>query len=61
VHSHTASVCRSAGALATFARVEAFLSALELRQGVRVGSLRMLPLVSEFAAALFEMPRGYAV
>src|SRR6266496_2253896 len=38
------------------ARVDAHLSALEVREGVRVGSLRILPIVTEFAAALFEMP-----
>jgi len=38
------------------ARVDAYLSALEAREGVRVGSLCILPIVTEFAAALFEMP-----
>lgn len=37
------------------ARVDTFLSALEARDGVRVGSLRILPIVTESAAALFEM------
>ena len=37
------------------ARVDAYLSALEVREGLRVGSLRILPIVTEGAAALFEM------
>ena len=37
------------------ARVDAYLSALEARDGIRVGSLRILPIVTESAAALFEM------
>jgi citrate lyase subunit beta / citryl-CoA lyase len=37
------------------ARVGADLSALETRDGVPVGSLRILPIVTESAAALFEM------
>jgi len=37
------------------ARVDAYLSALEARDGVRAGSLRILPIVTEAAAALFEM------
>ena len=38
------------------ALVDAHLSELEARDGVRVGSLRILPIVTESAAALFEMP-----
>ena len=38
------------------ALVDARLSELEARDGVRVGSLRILPIVTETAAALFEMP-----
>jgi citrate lyase subunit beta / citryl-CoA lyase len=38
------------------ARVDAYLAALEAREGVRVGTLRILPIVTEFAAALFDMP-----
>ena len=38
------------------ALVDARLSELETRDGVRVGSLRILPIVTETAAALFEMP-----
>jgi citrate lyase subunit beta/citryl-CoA lyase len=38
------------------ARVDAYLSELEARDGVSVGSLRILPIVTESAAALFEMP-----
>src|SRR5262249_49012070 len=38
------------------ARLDAYLSALEARDGVRVGSLRILPIVTESAAALLEMP-----
>jgi citrate lyase subunit beta/citryl-CoA lyase len=38
------------------ARLDAHLSALEARENVLVGALRILPIVSEFAAALFEMP-----
>jgi citrate lyase subunit beta/citryl-CoA lyase len=38
------------------ARVDAYLSGLEAREGVRVGALRILPIVTESAAALFEMP-----
>jgi citrate lyase subunit beta/citryl-CoA lyase len=38
------------------ARVAADLSALEAQDGIRAGSLRILPIVTEFAAALFEMP-----
>lgn len=38
------------------ARVCAYLSALEARDRLSVGSLRILPIVTEFAAALFEMP-----
>jgi citrate lyase subunit beta / citryl-CoA lyase len=41
------------------ARVDAYLSALEARDGVTVGSLRVLAIVTEAAAALFEM-RSYA-
>jgi citrate lyase subunit beta/citryl-CoA lyase len=37
------------------ARVDAELSALEKTAGVAVGSLRILPIVTESAAALFEM------
>jgi len=37
------------------ARVDAYLSALETRDDVPVGSLRILPIVTEGAAALFEM------
>ncbi len=38
------------------AHVDTYLAALEVREGIRVGSLRILPIVTEFAAALFEMP-----
>jgi citrate lyase subunit beta / citryl-CoA lyase len=38
------------------ARVDAYLSALEARDGVRAGALRILPIVTESAAALFGMP-----
>jgi citrate lyase subunit beta / citryl-CoA lyase len=38
------------------ARADASLSALEVREGICVGSLRVLPIVTEFAAALFQMP-----
>jgi citrate lyase subunit beta/citryl-CoA lyase len=41
------------------ALVDAYLSALEARDGVPVGSLRVLPIVTETAAALFEM-KSYA-
>jgi citrate lyase subunit beta / citryl-CoA lyase len=41
------------------ARVDAYLSALEARDGLPVGSLRILPIVTETAAALFEM-KSYA-
>jgi citrate lyase subunit beta/citryl-CoA lyase len=44
--------CGSGGDVA---RVDAYLSALEARDGVRAGSLRILPIVTESAAALFEM------
>jgi citrate lyase subunit beta/citryl-CoA lyase len=37
------------------ARVDAHLSELEARDGVPVGSLKVLPIVTETAAALFEM------
>jgi citrate lyase subunit beta/citryl-CoA lyase len=37
------------------ARVDAYLSALEARDGLSVGSLRILPIVTEGAAALFEL------
>jgi len=37
------------------ARVDAYLSALESRDGIAVGSLRILPIVTESAAALFEL------
>lgn len=37
------------------ARVDAHLSELEARDGVHVGSLKVLPIVTETAAALFEM------
>jgi citrate lyase subunit beta / citryl-CoA lyase len=37
------------------ARVDACVSALEARDGVPAGSLRILPIVTEGAAALFEM------
>ncbi len=37
------------------ARVDAELSDLEARDGVPVGSLRILPIVTETAAALFEL------
>src|SRR5450432_1353335 len=37
------------------ARVDAYLSALEAREGLRVGSLHILPIVTEAAAALFEL------
>ena len=43
------------GSARDVARVDAFLSALETRDGVPVGSLRVLPIVTESAAALFEM------
>src|SRR6478736_1441600 len=45
--------CASGGDVA---RVDAYLSELEARDGVSVGSLRILPIVTESAAALFEMP-----
>ncbi len=37
------------------ARLDACLSALEAREGIAVGVLRILPIVTETAAALFEM------
>lgn len=37
------------------ALVDAYLSALEAREGLRVGSLHILPIVTEGAAALFEL------
>jgi citrate lyase subunit beta/citryl-CoA lyase len=37
------------------ARVDAYLSALEVREGIPIGSLRILPIVTEGAVALFEM------
>jgi citrate lyase subunit beta/citryl-CoA lyase len=37
------------------ALVDGYLSALEARDGIRVSSLRILPIVTESAAALFEM------
>src|SRR5439155_18063049 len=37
------------------ARVDSYLSALEARDGVSIGSVRILPIVTEGAAALFEM------
>src|SRR5450432_926785 len=37
------------------ARVDAYISALETREGVAAGSLRILPIVTESAAALFAM------
>ena len=37
------------------AQVGAYLSALETRDGVPVGTLRILPIVTEVAGALFEM------
>ncbi|MGC1816594.1 MAG: CoA ester lyase [Casimicrobiaceae bacterium] len=37
------------------ARMDAYLSALEARDGVAPGSLRILPIVTEAAAALFEI------
>jgi citrate lyase subunit beta/citryl-CoA lyase len=36
--------------------MDAYLSALEAREGIPVGSLRVLPIVTECASALFEMP-----
>jgi citrate lyase subunit beta/citryl-CoA lyase len=38
------------------ALLDAYLAALEARDGVRIGSLRILPIVTESAAALFGMP-----
>jgi len=38
------------------ARLDAYVSALEVRDGIRLGSLRLLPIVTESAAALFGMP-----
>lgn len=40
---------------ADVARVDAYLSALEARDGVPAGALRVLPIVSESAGALFAM------
>ena len=37
------------------AQVDAFLSALEVRDGVPAGAIRILPIVTEAAQALFEM------
>jgi len=37
------------------AQVDAYLSALETRDGVAAGSVRILPIVTEVAMALFEM------
>jgi citrate lyase subunit beta/citryl-CoA lyase len=37
------------------ARVDAFVSALEVRDGIAPGSLRILPIATETAPALFEM------
>ncbi|HET7096616.1 MAG TPA: CoA ester lyase [Casimicrobiaceae bacterium] len=37
------------------ARVDAYLSALEARDGVPAGSLRILPIVTESGAAMFEL------
>ena len=37
------------------ARVDAYLSALEARDGVPAGSLRILPIVTESGAAIFEL------
>lgn len=37
------------------ARVDGYLSALEARDGVSAGSLRVLPIVTETAAAMFEL------
>jgi citrate lyase subunit beta / citryl-CoA lyase len=37
------------------ALIGAYLSALEVREGIPVGALRVLPIVTECAAALFEM------
>ena len=44
--------CGSGGDVA---RVGAYLSELEAKDGVSAGSLRILPIVTETAAALFEM------
>ena len=49
--------CRSGRDVAL---VDAYLSALEARDGVRQGTLRILPIVTESAAALFDMS-SYAV
>jgi citrate lyase subunit beta / citryl-CoA lyase len=38
------------------ALLDAYLSALEAREGIPLGSLRILPIVSEFASAVFQMP-----
>ena len=38
------------------ARVADELSMREAQSGIRIGALRILPIVTEFAAALFEMP-----
>jgi citrate lyase subunit beta / citryl-CoA lyase len=38
------------------AYLDACLSALEAREGIRGGSLRILPIVSESASAVFQMP-----
>jgi citrate lyase subunit beta/citryl-CoA lyase len=38
------------------ARVDAYLSALETRDSVPVGSIRILPIVTETAGSLFGMP-----
>jgi citrate lyase subunit beta / citryl-CoA lyase len=37
------------------ARIDAYLSALEVREGIPVGSVRVLPIVTETAGSLFEM------
>jgi citrate lyase subunit beta / citryl-CoA lyase len=44
------------GAGRDVAQLDAYLSALEAREGIRVGSLRILPIVSECASAVFQMP-----
>lgn len=41
------------------ARMDAYLSALEAREGLAAGAVRVLPIVTESAAALLAMP-GYA-
>ncbi len=44
--------CSGAGALA---RVDAYLEALEVREGLAPGGIRVLPIVTEHAAAVLDM------